>query len=212
MSLCESPRKKVELGKNLRWLGFQVQCSPIMISIPRDKTIVIDQALHSLINGEPQSLRDVQKVVGKLQWSSSAWPFLKPWLQPFWSWMRVLKRRGRPSTFLRILTKSMLGLCFLPVIHLSPYRPSSMIVGASDAGANDTSAAIGGWFSFSQSFDKASVNWFMQDITALEFPWLYDKGSPQKRIAALEMLATVQLVKAIFTFWRVSTHNPNPHG
>jgi hypothetical protein len=72
-----------------------------------------------------------------------------------------------------------------------------MIVGASDAGANDTSAAIGGWFSFSQSFDKASVNWFMQDITALEFPWLYDKGSPQKRIAALEMLATVQLVKAI---------------
>jgi hypothetical protein len=189
--------KKVELGKSLRWLGFQVQCSPIMISIPRDKTMIIEHSLRSMIAGESQSLQDMQKLVGRLQWASCAWPFLRPWLQPFWAWMAVLKNKGRPSNFLRILTRSIIGLCLQPVIHFSPYRPSSMVFGSSDAGANDTRAAIGGWFSLSSDFDKSTVYWFMEDITALNFPWLYDKGSPQKRIAALEMLATVRLVKAI---------------
>ena len=159
--------------------------------------MIIEQALRSMIAGESQSLQDMQKLVGRLQWASAAWPFLKPWLQPFWAWMAVLKYKGRPSTFLRILTKSILGLCLLPVGHVSPYRLSSMVFGSSDAGADDSRAAIGGWFSLSPNFDKSTVYWFMEDITVHNFPWLYDKGSPQKRIAALEMLATVRLVKAI---------------
>ena len=110
-----------------------------------------------------------------------------------------MKGKGRPSQLLRLLTKSILGLCSLPTCQLSPYRSSSDVIGASDAGADDTRAAIGGWFSVSQQFDKSSVYWFMKDVTSSEFPWLFDKGSPQKRIAALEMLATVSLVKTILS-------------
>ena len=155
-------RNKIELGKQISWLGFQVQCSPIMISIPRDKTLVIEKAFRSMIIGEPQSLQDVQKLVGRLQWASAAWPFLKPWLQPFWAWMAVLKGKGRPSQLLRLFTKSILGLCSIPVGHLSPYRPSSEVLGSSDAGADDIRAAIGSWFGLSSNFDKATVYWFME--------------------------------------------------
>ena len=67
-------------------------------------------------------------------------------------------------------------------------------VGGSDARADEESAALGGWWSQSCPPVKAKCFWFSVRIRAEQHAWAFDRGSPQRRISSLELLATVYLV------------------
>jgi hypothetical protein len=87
LSLRESPRKKTELGSVIKWLGFVIHINEIKVLVPQDKQNLLDLLLARIEDGVAHSALDVQKLVGRLQWASTAWPLTRPWLQPFWSWM-----------------------------------------------------------------------------------------------------------------------------
>ena len=80
----------------------------------------------------------------------------------------------------------------------TPVFPDSKIEGAwdaSDAGASDTKATAGGWFSFKPNPAQNEVFWFAYTLTPQEAPWVFDNISPKRRIPALELLGTTLLTK-----------------
>jgi hypothetical protein len=74
------------------------------------------------------------------------------------------------------------------------------MVGASDAGAKNGQATIGGWFCDTaapgaEKITRQGVHWFAFDANPSDHPWAFDKGDPQLRIAALELYGSLVLFK-----------------
>ena len=67
--------------------------------------------------------------------------------------------------------------------------------GGSDAKADQREASVGGWWSEQAKPKQWEVQWFALRITKARFQWAYDKVSPQRRIAALELLGTLFLLR-----------------
>ncbi len=83
-----------------------------------------------------------------------------------------------------------------------PYKHLHMrahIQAATDAGANDTDATVGGWYSTLASPHKHEVHWFPMPITKHDHPWAYTRETPKQSIAAIELYATLLLLKHITT-------------
>jgi hypothetical protein len=140
-------------------------------------------------------------------------PLFRPFLQPFYAWQIATKTAGRPPNLVQYLAK-----IIAEVVQTKPtpqYKPptTSKWIGASDAGANDTTATVGGWIIAQQpTFDddgnrlppqtvddhrKHEALWFHVKSNKTEHPWAFDKTSPQKRIAALELYGTLLLFTAL---------------
>ena len=144
--------------------------------------------------GEAHSELDVQKLVGRLQWASTAWPLTRPWLQPFWAWMTQIKGKGRPGLLLRQIAKVLRKIYILEVTSWSPFVEADCWYGATDAGADDHSAAVGGWFSSEDHPQKSSVYWFMEELTQGNHLCAFGKAY-HSRISSLELYSIVCLVK-----------------
>jgi len=71
--------KKCELGPSLRWLGFLIDVPKCILSIPEDKMQKILDGCKAILMGRVHSRQDVQKWLGRVQWMSTGWPFIKPW-------------------------------------------------------------------------------------------------------------------------------------
>ena len=191
--------KKTELNSTVRWLGFLIDANSIKLSIPDDKLEMLDRALHLIEDGAPHSATDVQKLVGRLQWASAAWPMTRPWLQPFWAWMVALKGKGRPGKLVRMVATTLRHIFKLDCYLTSPYKTADPLYGATDAGADDSTATVGGWFSHLESPKKSEVWWFMEQMKVEHHPWAFDKGPPQRRISSLELYGSVVLTKLILS-------------
>jgi hypothetical protein len=189
--------KKTELGPVVKWLGFVIHINEIKVLVPQDKLNLLDSLLAKIEKGVAHSALDVQKLVGRLQWASTAWPLTRPWLQPFWSWMTKIKGKAPPGLLLRQIAKVLRKIYTLEITSDSPFAPAGCWYGATDAGADDHSAAVGGWFSTEQMPSKNTVFWFMEEITGDKHPWAFDKETPQQRISSLELYSSICLVKII---------------
>ena len=101
---------------------------------------------------------------------------------------------GRPPLDVKIMADCMLKVISRPPL---PYctPPTSTRHGATDAGANDDSATVGGWTSHTATPHKNKVRWFCIPITRTRHPWAYAQGSPQRIISALELYGTLLLYR-----------------
>eukprot|EP00971_Amphidinium_carterae_P127311 2522783-Amphidinium_carterae.1 len=70
-------------------------------------------------------------------------------------------------------------------------------IGATDAGANDHRATVGGWWSQSGTPVKDQVLWFSVELTAVNCPWAWTTGNPQHKVGALELFANWLLLHMI---------------
>jgi hypothetical protein len=70
-------------------------------------------------------------------------------------------------------------------------------VTATDAGANDTTATIGGWYHPGTCPQKHQVHWFCTPITKDTHPWAFHKNTPQQQISKIELYATLCLYKSL---------------
>ena len=189
--------KKTELNHTLRWLGFIVDVRSLELSLPQEKWVVLQAQLRRIQNGDLHDNLEVNKLVGRLQWATAAYPLVRPWLQPFWAWMVGLKGKGRPGKLLRMIAITLQHIFSSTYKSPSPYSETSCWYGATDAGADHNSATVGGWFTNLADPPKEMVFWFMLPILEKDFPWIYDKGTPQQRISTLELLGTAMLIKLI---------------
>ena len=203
---CPVSWKKTCLGEVNHWLGYQVDTTKITACLTHDKQVLITAILRKLGSGEQQTAAEVRSLAGRLQWATAICLPMRPFLQPLYAWMEAMNSResrehgkawGRPPQVLIMLADIMMDLINDEPCSPMPPTAAMHIVAATDAGANDTDATIGGWFSTLREPSKHEVQWFSMPITRDDHPWAYDLGTPQQRIAAMELYATLILMKYI---------------
>eukprot|EP00438_Fugacium_kawagutii_P020964 Skav207094 [mRNA] locus=scaffold1067:183445:184170:- [translate_table: standard] len=152
------------------------------------------ELLTQLIEDKVFTAKEIEKALGRIQWATAVCPLTKSLMQPFWAWKMAVTSSGRPPKFVRLLALLLQHLFTRPYKQLSPYLPKSTWWGCSDASASSEGQAfIGGWLSSQPDPGKDTVWWFHMEITPQEFPWGFKEGDPKKRIAALELFATLIL-------------------
>ena len=203
---CPVSWKKTCLGEINHWLGYQVDATRITACLTHDKQVIITGILRKLIDGDMQCAADVRSLAGRLQWATAICLPIRPFLQPLYAWMAAMNARqsrehrktwGRPPQVLIMLADTMLDLINEDPTSPMPPAASMNITAATDAGANDTEATIGGWYSTLSEPNKDQVHWFYMPITREAHKWAYDLNTPQQRIAAMELYATLILMKHI---------------
>jgi hypothetical protein len=190
---CPLSWHKTAIGDVNTWLGFQLDCSGPYLQVGHKKLPVILGLLQAVQEGKNISKQVLNEILGRLQWATSCAPFLRPFLQPWWEWFQAVQTSGRPGILVRHLAAVFMKILSKPYRQVSPFAPYSKWWGASDASANDTDASIGGWFTDNDFPLKSEVWWFREDLTQANTPWLFDKPTPQRRIASFELLGTLCL-------------------
>jgi hypothetical protein len=175
------------------WLGFLLNIRRPSIQMAPVKHALILDLLQKLASGCNHTAKEIESLLGRLQWATASCPFARPFLQPLWAWKKMVTKAGRPGLMIRQIA---VWLTYM-FSHIGPFpsqfAPLTDWHGASDARADDSTAMIGGWLTSRRPPSKRLCKWFSIPITPAAHPWAYDKGSPQKRIAALELYGTLLL-------------------
>ncbi|CAE8737486.1 unnamed protein product, partial [Polarella glacialis] len=162
---------------------------------------------EDISDGKRFSYDEIAEGLGRLQWATNAFPLVKPFLQPFWAWKTAVVTASFPSRLLRMMAKVILLFINSVITSTSPFCPTSSTGGGTDAGADDTTATTSGWFSDLQNPRQVDVSWFFLQLTKDNAPWAFDKSSPQRRIAALEMFGTLLLFRHLAQEDKIGGHS-----
>ena len=203
---------KTAMMETNTWLGFVINTPKAMPSLPAKKYLEISELLQKVEEGRSFLKNDLVSLLGRLQWAVSAAPYCRPLLQPFWSWLKAMKLSGRPGMLVRYIAKLIRQALAKPSPSSSPYRSLAPLWAASDASADPATgqAAIGGWFSFDPEPRKDHVWWFMESLSESTHPWAFVEGNPQKRIAAIELYGSLNLLKFVLNTMQKELHNRIP--
>ena len=191
--------KKSTLGQINHWLGYHINTATLTCRIMPDKHIIIIQILHQYHCITPRTHKQLESELGKLNWALMICPPLRSMLTPMYQWLKCLENQnntqGRPSKEVQYLARTMaetLNDQPSPIIHTD--NPLN-IIAATDAGADDVHATIGGWYSTETNPKKDQVHWFYLCINQTDHPWAYEKLTPQQSISAIELYGTMLLTK-----------------
>ena len=76
--------KKAQLDSQVVWIGWSICTLTWSITIPSDKLLRISDQIRALLKSSKATLKNLQSVVGRLLWITSAWRFLRPLLIPLY--------------------------------------------------------------------------------------------------------------------------------
>ena len=158
------------------------------------------------MEGELIGIDSLMKGVGQLRVVIEVLPWLTPFMQPMHGWVtglansKMQRPAGRPGELLVSIASWIRAE--LQEIEAGRAEGSTMIypirakgTGGSDAKATSRYARIGGWWAQMPNMPKCEVHWFSIGVTEQRCPWAFNQGNLQRRIAALELIGTVFLVR-----------------
>ena len=192
--------KKSTIGHINHWLGYHLNSYSLTCRITPEKHVIITQILENYQSNTPKGHKELESELGKLNWALMICPPLRPMLTPMYAWLKSLQKAspnatGRPSKEISYLAQTMLHtLNNKPAVIVHDEQPL-LILAATDAGANDRTATIGGWYSNLKNPQKDQVHWFFMAITPESHQWAYEKLTPQQSISAIELYGTMMLTK-----------------
>jgi hypothetical protein len=191
--------KKMDIGSIMIWLGFEINCLEANARLSQSRQSAVLDLLGTLQLGTAQSKKWIEKTLGVIMWVTLIFPSLRPFMQPFYAWLHGTKVCGRPSALLRHLAGIMTDMIQTPP---PPWSPPRLLEwhGASDAGADGSSATVGGWLCCGSGRTKEEVYWFVHDLHRDLEPWAFSKEKVQQRIAAIELYGTLMLLQ-LMTFY-----------
>ena len=97
--------KKTVLSLSNIWLGFQVESGGLVVTMARDKHLIIMRLLDQLSQGHVLSSKAIEKALARLQWGGPHphGPMTRVFLQQFWAWKQACHTAGRPPKLVRML-------------------------------------------------------------------------------------------------------------
>eukprot|EP00971_Amphidinium_carterae_P235037 4664075-Amphidinium_carterae.1 len=127
-----------------------------------------------------------------------------------------MKNAGRPSKLLKAIAQAFLLALEKPTAQPCEFFRMSKGFGATDAGATNFRATIGGWWSPDAKTDKNAVQWFSMELLPTTHAWAWQSGNPQHKIGAIELFANLVLLQMVASqsdgqhiCWRVKSQTDN---
>ena len=76
--------KKLQLGPTVTWIGWELHFSSGSFCIPQDKLLRLEEMLQTLLRERHVKKKDLEKVIGVIQWMLQCHPILRPFLTPLY--------------------------------------------------------------------------------------------------------------------------------
>ena len=148
--------KKTLMAEINTWLGFVIDPSVPSVQLAKDKFLLVMKILEDLEEGKVFTSKAIEKGLGRIQWATTCCPATKSLMQPLWAWKQACITSGKPGKVIQALASLLKRLFEESHAQISPFVPTSSWWGASDAGADDFKAHIGGWITNSKTSHRGS--------------------------------------------------------
>ena len=76
--------KKLQLGPTVTWIGWELHFASGSFCIPQDKLLRLEEMLQTLLRERHVKKKDLEKVIGVIQWMLQCHPILRPFLTPLY--------------------------------------------------------------------------------------------------------------------------------
>ena len=164
--------KKTLMAQVNTWLGFVIDPAVPSVQMAKEKFLLVMKILDDLEEGKVFTSKAIEKALGRIQWATTCCPATKSLMQPLWAWKQACLTSGKPGKVIQALASLFK--------QVSPFVPTSAWWGASDAGADDVKAHIGGWLADSPDPAKQDIFWFHYQVLEKDHPWAF-VGSAESR-------------------------------
>jgi hypothetical protein len=185
--------KKLGGGVAYDWIGYAEDLVRFQLGISVKRRDWLLRWVSDLLGMGAVLVREMREVVGRLGFACEVLSYERPFLGPVHAWVACVP----DQSFLELPV--MLALIFtwiakrLRVRHMMPVRirrASSGELFRADARATESEVQIGGWLC-ADGRATQEAPFFSVILTAENAPWAFRDKSPQRRIAALELLGTL---------------------
>ena len=190
--------RKTRGGTEVGWVGYQVDVLRFRVGFAETRRAWAEAFCDRVAGGGPVAIRDVREGLGRLVFIAGPLFLARPFLGPVFAWVAASPANAvlAPPSLVRVVLS-----WFRDIIRRHPWHCAT--VGRTHAGeafrvdarADAHEASIGGWVP-GPAGDTSTAPWFAHRVTAQDHPWAWERGSPQRAVAALELLAVVYAVMA----------------
>ena len=189
---------KTRGGYRVEWLGMETEYASYKLGLTERRSRWLIEWLRDKVKSGYVSATEMAQGLGRLGFAAISLDWERPFLRPLYAWSSAIQGKPGPMkipTMLRVLF-SWLADRFEKGDRLQrPLRPprgEPPLTFFTDAKAENGRAWIGGFLEISAGRPGP---WFSLEIERYWAPWAFAKSSPNKVIAALELLATLVAAK-----------------
>ena len=186
--------KKFRGGTRIAWIGYEIDLAGGRLGITTERLASTLAWCESTSAARVVLIRDFRSSLGKLVFVAGPLYHVRRFLGPAFSWASAAAGGTAMSPPIAVrATIRWVGILLKSFPTLNCHR------GGGDHGElfrvdakaeGDSEAWIAGW-STAPTADPGTSKWFACQVTAADYPWVFEKGQPFKVIAALELLATL---------------------
>ena len=189
---------KTRGGYRVEWLGMETEYSSYRLGLTEKRATWLVTWLRDKVRAGKVTAKEMAQGLGRLGFAAISLDWERPFLGPLYAWSSAIQGRQGPMTIptmLRIIFSWLADRLEGGDRLQRPSRPPSDNPGLAfftDAKAEDGRAWVGG---FLEIVPGCQGPWFSLEVDSSWAPWAFSKSSPNKVIAALELLATLIAVK-----------------
>ena len=190
---------KTFLSDRNTWLSFLINVPICSVQVSMEKLPAVRNVLLQIALGKAHHFKTIEEWAGIINWAAIAYSVLRPFRFHVYEWLKSAKHRPytQPGHALKILASTMITVLDGPARPYPTVYRRGKVWAATDAAAYEAGhqrlPCVGGWWSVGPP-DKSAVKWFSVSIPRHQ-KWAFKEGSSQRRVAAVELMATVLLCK-----------------
>ena len=184
--------KKFCGGTRVACIGYEIDLAGGRLGITTERLASTLAWCEATAAARVVLIRDFRSSLGKLVFVAGPLYHIRPFLGPAFSWASAATGGTAMSPPIAVrATIRWVGLLLQGFPTLNCHRGGGEELFRVDAKAEgDDVAWIAGW-STAPTADPRTSRWFACQVTAADYPWVFEKGQPFKVIAVLELLATL---------------------
>ena len=185
--------KKLGGGQAYEWIGYWEDLGRFLLGISVKRRDWLLKWLEDTLERGHILVEELREVAGRFGFAFNVLEYERPFLSPVYAWVAAVP----PASYLELPVMVRMVLRWfqarLRARHMLPTAVARTQVGElfrADARATDTACCVGGWDCSGGKTTK-EARWFSVRILERDAPWVYGLASPMRRIAALELFATL---------------------
>ena len=176
------------------WVGFWVDYTRLETGLSEVRAMWLAKWIRATLPEGSVLVRAFGEALGRFGFASGALDYIRPFLGPLYAWYSAVPNRAflELPVMVRTILRNLLGQ-----LLQGRYRIACGSDAArgdddfrADAKAEGEYVAMGGWECRNRVQTQQARWWYLR-MTRKEHPWVFQAGEPFRKIATLELLATL---------------------
>ena len=188
---------KVGGGQVYEWIGYAEDLTRFALGISVKRRDWLLKWIGDTLELGAVLVQEMQEVVGRFGFAYQVLEYDRPFLAPIYAWVAAvppgscLEVPAMLKLVLRWLARRLRERHMIPALERGEEGDDELF--RADARATDEVASVGGW-ECAGGKTPGEARWFAVELNVDNALWVFESKTPQRKIAALELFATLLCV------------------